>query len=178
MMTPALTALQGRAVVRFVASFVAWLAGFAIVFEFSRDAWVNLYMVPLTRLARLALVLFGLPARIVETEAATAFCLLQVEGIVYRVTFECTGIFALFLCMACILAFPTQRQIRFQGLALVIPAFLAYSVMRLIILGLVAHWSPQHIDLFHLYIMVVANVGFVLALWLYWLQSAVEARLP
>jgi hypothetical protein len=50
--------------------------------------------------------------------------------------------------------------------------------MRLIILGLVAHWSPQHIDLFHLYIMVVANVGFVLALWLYWLQSAVEARLP
>lgn len=177
MLTPALNALKGCATVRFVASFVAWLAGFAIVFELSRSLWVHLYMLPLTRLARLALGLFGLPAQLVEPEAAAGYCLLQVEEVIYRVTFECTGIFALFLCLACILAFPTRNEARWHGLLLAIPAFVAYSALRLVILGLVAHWSPGHIDLFHLYVMVVANVGFVLSLWLYWLRTAVEVRL-
>ena len=178
MVTPALEALKGRSTVRFVASFIGWLAGFAVVFELSRTLWVHVYMLPLTHLARLALGLLGLPAQVVEPTATAVFCLLQVEDIVYRVTFECTGIFALFLCLACILAFPTRGLVRFQGLLLVIPAFAAYSALRLVVLGLVAHWSPAHIDLFHLYVMVVANIGFVLGLWLYWLNTGVETDLP
>ncbi len=169
---------RDRSTIRFVASFIGWLAGFAVLFEVTRDAWVHLYMVPLTRLAQVALGLFGLPAKLVEPEAAAGFCLLQVEQVVYHVTFECTGIFALFLCVASVMAFPVRLSTRLQGLLLVIPAFVSYSAVRLVVLGLVAHWSPTHIDLFHLYIMVVANVGFVVAVWLYWLHDVAEVPLP
>jgi exosortase/archaeosortase family protein len=176
--TQAFAELRDGSSVRFVASFIAWLTGFAVLFETGRAAWVHLYMVPLTRVTQVGLGLFGLPAKLVMPDAGAGFCLLQVGQFVYQVTFECTGIFALFLCAASILAFPVSVSSRLQGLLVVIPAFISYSVMRLIVLGLVAHWSPSHIDLFHLYIMVVANVGFVLAMWLYWLRDVAQVRLP
>ena len=50
---------------RFVASFIGWLVGFAVVFELSRTLWVHVYMLPLTHLAGLALGVLGLPAQVV-----------------------------------------------------------------------------------------------------------------
>lgn len=176
-MTSPRVELRGRSSLRFVAAFAGWLGAFALLFEGGTTLWVRWYMVPLTRLAQGALALFGLPARLVEPVAGDPFCLLQVEQVIYRVTFECTGIFALFLCLASILAFPASWSARRRGVLLVVPAFIVYSTVRLVVLGLVAHWSPAQIDLFHLYVMVVANVGFVLTLWLYWLHHAAQMRL-
>jgi len=172
-----LTAHLGRTrVPRYVLAFGVWLALFAVMFHATRPFWVSFFMMPLAGIAEAGLSTLGLPANLGDPYASAGFCLLSVGTVVYRVTFECTGIFALFLCSASILAFPVTARARLQGLLLTIPAFVAYAALRLIIMGVVAHVSPSHIDLFHLYVMVVANVGFVLALWLYWLQKTVETE--
>ena len=104
------------------------------------------------------------------------YCELSLANVAYQVTFECTGIFALFMCVASVLAFPTTVSRRVKGLLLVVPAFACYSTMRLVILGLVAHFTPQHIHLVHLYVMVLVNIGFVLTLWLYWVREVAIVR--
>jgi len=81
------------------------------------------------------------------------------------------------MCLAAVLAFPARGRERLRGVLIVLPAFFCYSVARMVILGLVAGIAPAHIELFHLYVMVLVNVGFVVALWLYWLDGvAVEVR--
>ena len=100
-------------------------------------------------------------------------CELAVDDVVYQVTFECTGIFALFMCLAAVLAYPASFSSKTRGIALVVPAFVLYSVARLCIMGMVAHFAPTQIELFHVYVMVLVNIGFVLLLWLYWVREVV-----
>jgi exosortase/archaeosortase family protein len=173
-----LLAIQlGRArVPGYVLAFAAWLALLAVLFHALRSYLVGFFMMPLAGVAEAALSMLGMPASLGDPYASAGFVLLSIGSIVYRVTFECTGIFALLLCSASILAFPVPLTKRLQGLLMAGPAFVAYSALRLIIMGVVAYLSPEHIDLFHLYVMVVANVGFVLALWLYWLRTTVDAE--
>jgi exosortase/archaeosortase family protein len=162
---------QRTGAIRFVAGFILWLAVLAVVFDLTRSWWVTGYMRPVTAAAAGGLRWLGQPASLAQVDYVDGVCLLAVEEVVYRVTFECTGIFALFLVTASILAFPARISERVNGVLMAVPAFTAYSILRMVVLGLVAHFSPHHIELFHLYVMVVANVGFAVALWLYWTQD-------
>ena len=65
---------------------------------------------------------------------------------------------------------------KIKGISLVVPSFLAYSTLRLVVMGLVARFIPDQIELFHVYIMVLVNIGFVLLLWLYWVREIVPPR--
>jgi exosortase/archaeosortase family protein len=151
--------------------FCLWIAGLALVFQWTRPLWVHAYMAPLTLVAETVLRGLGLQAAMGGPYVQEGLCTLAVSGVVYRVTFECTGLFALCMCIASILAFPTAPGARLRGLLFVVPAFAAYAALRIVVLGLVAHLSPAHIELFHLYVMVVANVGVVAALWFAWLRG-------
>lgn len=162
---------------RFVWFFALWLGVFALLFETGRGAFVHGFMYPVAVCTAGALRLLGIDAVLGQMQITAGMCHLAVESVVYRVTFECTGIFALFMCLAAVLAFPTGRRERLRGVLLVLPAFFCYSVTRMVVLGLVAGLAPDHIELFHLYVMVLVNVGFVVTLWLYWLDGAkVEVR--
>ena len=175
----ALTSLRdqlGRPGVRFCAMFALWLGTTGVLFETWRRVWVDLFMYPVTYGAVLVLRSIGLQADLSGLDATTGVCHLVLESVVYRVTFECTGIFALFLCLASVLAYPTRVIHRIKGLGLVIPAFVCYSVFRLVTLGIVAHAVPQYIELFHLYVMVLVNIGFVLTIWMYWVRTAGAER--
>ena len=163
---------------RFCVMFGIWLGVTGVLFEHWRTVWVDLFMVPVTSSAVLVLNFLGLQAQLNGLDATTGVCQLVLENVIYRVSFECTGIFALFLCLASVLAYPTRLTHRIKGLGLVIPAFLCYSTFRLVTLGVVAHHAPQHIELFHLYVMVLVNIGFVLTIWMYWVRSAGTERIP
>lgn len=161
---------------RYLLTFIAWLGVLALQFAWTRPVWVDVFMLPVTAAAELGLQMLGLPAQMGQPRPEEGVCTLAVGPVLYLVNFECTGIFALFLCLASILAFPASWRARAEGVAFVLPAFLAYASLRIIVLGLVAHLAPSHIELFHLYVMVVANVGFVLALWLSWLHRCAGVR--
>lgn len=177
-MSTLLIQAQRSGSLRFVGSFFLWLIGLGVLFEATRAWWVSVYMRPIAASAAAALRLAGQPAALTHVGYAEGVCLLAVDQVVYRVTFECTGIFALFLVTASILAFPARPRERLQGLVMAVPAFVAYSVFRMVVLGLVAHFSPGHIELFHLYVMVIANVAFAVSLWLLWTQGIPAQERP
>lgn len=164
---------QGREGLRFCLFFAAWLGVMALGFELGRSQLVDLYMYPISYAAMQLLNLAGVEAELGETLLATGVCELAVRDIVYLVTFECTGIFALFMCLAAVLAYPAPMVDRAKGVVLVVPAFIVYSTLRLLVMGMVAHFAPAQIELFHVYIMVLVNIGFVLLLWMYWVQEVV-----
>lgn len=157
---------------RFLFGFAGCLILLAGAFEGLRPLLVHGYMWPVSRAAALVLNLLGIPASLGETEPQVGVCPLAVHGVIYLVTFECTGIFALFLCLAAVLGFPVPLGHRVRGVLLVVPAFATYSAARLVVMGLVARFAPEQIELFHLYVMVLVNLGFVLLLWLYWARAA------
>ena len=159
---------------RFCLFFLGWLAALATIFEWWRLHWVDIYMYPICYGAVYLLNLLGLPAVLGQLYLPAATYELSLDNVVYLVTFECTGLFALFICLASILAYPAPVSVKVKGLFVVVPSFCVYSTLRLVILGLVAHIAPAHIELFHIYVMVLVNIGFVLSLWLYWIYEMVQ----
>ena len=161
---------------QFCTLFFAWLLVLAGLFELTRSLLVELYMYPISYVAAWIISSMGINAYLGETLLASGVCQLAVSDILYLVTFECTGIFALFMCAASVLAYPASKMSKIKGISLVVPAFLAYSTLRLVVMGLVARFIPDQIELFHVYIMVLVNIGFVLLLWLYWVREIVPPR--
>ena len=156
---------------RFIFFFAAWLVALATLFESMRAHWVDFFMYPLTRAAALTLNALGFDAHLAGLDPVVGVCQLVLENVVYLVSFECTGIFALFMCVASVMAFPANGAEKIRGLGMVLPAFVCYSILRMVVLGIVAHFAPQLIHMFHVYVMVVVNIGFVLMLWLHWVHD-------
>ena len=152
---------------RFCLLFAVWLGLLALGFELGRSRLVDLYMYPISYAATQLLDFAGVEVRLGKAFLAAGVCEIAVREIVYLVTFECTGIFALFMCLAAVLAYPASVVNKFKGVLMVVPAFVVYSTLRLSVMGMVARFIPAQIDLFHVYIMVLVNIGFVLLLWLY-----------
>jgi len=161
---------------RFCLLFVAWLGVMAVGFAWMRTYLAHLYMYPLSYAASVLLKVLGIQARLGALQLPVGVCELAVDDVVYQVTFECTGIFALFMCLASVLAYPASISCKTKGVAMVVPAFTLYSAVRLVIMGMVAHFAPTQIELFHIYVMVLVNIGFVLLLWLYWVREIVVVR--
>ena len=93
---------------------------------------------------------------------------------VYRIIHECTGIFALLIFLSQVFAYPTFFYHKMQGVLLGLPSFYLYSALQLVILGVIAHFEPDLVELFHHYMMVLVNLGFLLFLWLNWIDQVVH----
>ena len=98
------------------------------------------------------------------------YCVLSMEQVDFHVEHECTGLFALCIYLAAVAAYPVPVFRRLQGLLVGLPAFFAYSVLRLVILGGVAHLVPTWVQFSHLYLMVLMNLAFMLFLWSSWVN--------
>jgi exosortase/archaeosortase family protein len=85
-----------------------------------------------------------------------------------RVIPECTGIFTLFIYLAAVLAYPATLGARAWGVTLGVGGVFLFSTARLVVLGVVGQAIPAWLTLFHMGLMVVANLGFALFLWLWW----------
>ncbi|MEW6752881.1 MAG: hypothetical protein AB1505_18160 [Candidatus Latescibacterota bacterium] len=154
---------------RFCLLFLAWLAAIAVAFHLAEPVLARVSMYPVSRAAAWLLGGLGVPAALDAGGLEAGFCDLRIDGSVYRIIHECTGIFALLVLCALVLGFPTSAARKVQGIAMAVPAFAVYSTLRLVCLGLVAQVAPAWVDLVHRYLMVLVNLGFLLSLWLYWL---------
>ena len=128
------------------------------------------YLYPVSYTAARLLDLLGVPAMLDAGHLSLGYCTLCFEKITFRIVQECTGIFALFTFVAALLAYPTSVRQKGLGLLLGLPAFFVYSFLRLVALGVVAHHNPGWIHYYHLYFMVLLNLGFSLFLWVSWVN--------
>lgn len=158
-----------RDVIVFCLGFAAFLAAFAVVFYQKRSLFAWLYLKPMTHTAAFLLNLFGIESRIDLLGLSNGFCDLVLEQVAYRVKHECTGLFANSIFLAAVLAYPAGIRRKALGVLMGVPAFFVFGLFRLIIMALVAVVSPAHIELFHVYIMVIVSLGFAVALWMIWL---------
>lgn len=159
---------------RFCGLFVLYLGLLALVFEYLQLFFVRIYMYPVSSSAAFLLNGMGIEAVLDTSSLLAGFCDLVVEGAIYRIIHECTGIFALLTFLALLLAYPASVSQKVQGAVLGIPAFFMYSSLRLVVLGAVATLKPEWVETFHLYMMVLVNIGFMFFVWMYWVARVIE----
>jgi len=159
---------------RFLLLFLAGIASLALAFSRWQPFFDKAYLYPVSWTATALLDLIGIGTRLDAGPLPLGFCLMIFEDATFRVIHECTGIFALLIFAAALLAYPAPMKEKLRGLLLGLPAFFAYSALRLVILGLVVHFQPTWIHFFHLYLMVLLNLGFLIFLWSTWVKGALR----
>ncbi|MBT6145009.1 MAG: hypothetical protein HOH74_06245, partial [Gemmatimonadetes bacterium] len=150
---------------RFGLRFLLILALCALLFEWFEGAIAVLHMLPVSIGAAALMRVARVEALLDTSTLGLGHCVIDVADVTYLVTHECTGIYALFLLVAAVLAYPASQGAVGRGLLLGIPALYAFGALRLFILGAVAQVRPDWIGLFHEYVMEVVSVAFVIYVW-------------
>ena len=167
---------ENRDALGFCLGVAALLTAFAVLFYWQRPLFAAIYLKPMARLAAFLLNRIGIESQIDPSGVPRGFCDLALKQVTYRVKHECTGLFASSIFLAAVLAYPTDIRRKALGILMGVPAFFVFGLLRLILISLVAVISPAHIQLFHVYIMVVVSVGFAIALWILWIGMEHKAR--
>lgn len=164
-----------HAAIRFCLLFALGLGALALAFEFLQGFFAAAYMYPVSATAAGLLNWMSFEAILDTSQLSSGFCEMVLRQIVYRVTFDCTGVFALVVFLALTAAYPASLRQRGIALLLGIPAIFVFSALRLVVLGMVAYLEPGWIELFHVYVMELATLGFMLFVWKYWINQVVYA---
>jgi exosortase/archaeosortase family protein len=136
------------------------------------------YLLPISWTTASALNALGIPSLLDHSMLALGFCIVETEFTLFRVEFECTGLFSLFVYQGAVLAYPTDLRRRAVGVVLGLVGFFAYAVSRLVALGLIDYFAPWWLNWFHIYLMVLLNLGFFLFLWAQWVNRCAVVRQP
>lgn len=164
-----------RRSLKFCLLFAVYFGALAFVFELSESVFARIYMYPVASTATGLLGAMAFDAVLDTTQIPLGFCEMVLRQITYRVTFDCTGLFALLVFLSLTLAYPADSRKKGLALLIGIPAIFVFSSMRLVVLGIVAYVEPDWIEVFHVYVMELATLGFMLYVWKYWINKVVYA---
>ena len=155
---------------RFCLLFVIWALFFSLIFENWQSLFATGYLHPISAVTAVLLNALGVATEMDASPLSQGFCLLRMEGMTFRVIFECTGIFPLFIFAAATLAYPATLRQKGQGLSLGFIAFFLFSTLRLVALGIVGQLMPQWVQFSHVWLMMLINAGFAVFIWLCWVN--------
>ena len=158
---------------KFGALFLGFTVLFFLLFQRFPDLIVSIYLRPVSHIVSYILYGIGIRSEVALDPGGEA-CILRIGQVSYGITQGCAGLFTSAIFVSLILAYPVSASEKLVGLLIGIPAFFAFGVMRIVIMGIVAVTKPSHIELFHVYIMAIANLGFAVFVWLYWLNRIAE----
>lgn len=164
-----------REVALFGGLFLGCTVLFHLLFNRYQDVVGLVYVRSMTHSASFLLHLAGIPS-IVTTDLRMGACALEMTAASYLVTQGCTGLFTSSLYAAGVIAYPVGATEKGVGLLIGVPAFFVFGTMRVMIMGIVAEVQPASVQVFHLYIMAVANLGFAIFVWMYWLHRVAEGE--
>jgi len=162
---------QNRRVITFIILFVIVIFLFSATFEYILNVYSMLFLKPLSFLTYYTLKLFGMDLKIDTGNLVNGFCDLLLPKQTLRINYGCVGIYALFILLAGIIAFPSSVKSKLAGIGISLPAFYIYSYLRLIVMGIVGGLIPQYLDFFHSYLMLIINVAFILFLFILWTEK-------
>ncbi len=87
---------------------------------------------------------------------------------------ECTGIFALFVTIACILSYPADIKKKVVGILLIIPFIFLLNLFRLLILILVGKYYIDIFEYVHSYLWQATFLIFIILGWFLWIELVVK----
>lgn len=161
---------KNRHVILFCLGFCCFLCIFSATFYANRVSFATYYIRPMVYIASFLLHLIAIENQVSLAGLARGFCDLELNQIAYRVKHECTGLFASSIFSAAVLAYPASIKKKLLGIFMGASAFFVFGTLRIIIMAFVAVISPEHIHFFHVYVMVIASLGFSVILWILWLE--------
>lgn len=146
----------------------------ALMWTFIRytDFFSAYYLWPISWAAAKMISTLGIPVVAYGSLQQADLYILEIGRFVFHVEHQCSGISAFFIYFAALLAYPAVAPHKIRGLLLSIPAFFIYGAIRLVVLGVIAIILPDLLRFFHLYFMVILNIGFVMMLWTDWTRRA------
>ena len=100
---------------------------------------------------------------------------LTVKDFSIQIIVECTGLFALFVFLACVLAYPASPAKKAVGVSTGMVAIYFLNLIRLIFLILIGLWAPDYFDFVHVYLWEVFFIIVVIVLWMLWLTKVVKS---
>ena len=164
--------IPGYSVGMFIGTFVGILVLMTITFDFLAFIYRPVLLVPISYSGYGILKILGAPLSFTGPLGIPGFCEYRLPHYTLVVTFGCTGIYALFILLAGIIAFPKSLKIKLMGILLAVPSFYVYSILRLVIIGAVGNWFPDWIDFVHSYLMEIINIAFVMSIFVLWIRYA------
>ena len=151
------------------------VAGILILsFHLVEALFGTLYLLPIAWSAAKLLSLLGIEALFDATPMALGYCEVETLRTIFQVRYECTGLFSLFIYLAAVVAYPASAKHKGWGVVAGVPAFFSYSVGRLVLIGSIDHFVPSWFNWFHIYFMVLLNLGFFLFIWAIWVNRWVN----
>ena len=127
-------------------------------------------LLPISYTAYFILKVLSIPAVIYGPLGMPGYYEYHLPQAVLQVTFGCTGIFVLFILLAGIIAFPSSLKSKLVGLTISLPSFFVYSIVRLVIMGIIGNSFPAKLDFIHSYLMEVTNIIFILLVYIIWIR--------
>lgn len=161
-------------VIKYVLIFLTVLTGVIISFSQLESLYLLFFLKPVSIAGYYILHAIGLPLTFSAENLPLAYCDYILPNQILRVNFGCTGLYVLFIFIAGVLAYPAHYQSKMTGLLVGIPLFTMYSILRLVIMGVVGHWMPQYLDIIHNYLMIIINAAFLIWLYSSWITHAVQ----
>jgi exosortase/archaeosortase family protein len=158
--------------VRFCVAFTVLLGGLMWTFVGYTDFFSTYYLWPISWAAAKVISTLGIPVVAYGSLKQADLYILEIGRFAFHVEHQCSGISAFFIYFAAIAAYPAVVPHKVRGLLLSIPAFFIYGAIRLVVLGVIAIVIPDLLRFFHLYFMVILNIGFVMMLWTDWIRQA------
>ncbi|MFC1564982.1 hypothetical protein ACFL6G_08610 [candidate division KSB1 bacterium] len=157
---------------KYVGIFIFSVVMLTVSFNYFQDFYTIIFLKPLSIASFKILEFLGLPVSFDGAALPFGSCDLVLPHQILRINFGCTGLFILFIYISGVIAFPAGIRYKMTGLALGISIFTVYSIIRLVIMGLVGNWLPQYLNIIHNYLMVIINLAFVLWLYTFWIKYA------
>lgn len=158
---------------RFVGIFVLVLIVLITLFQLFEQFFAIMFLKPVSGAGYLVLSFIGVPITFSSEYLSLGFCDYVLSDQILRVNYGCTGLFVFFIFISAVVAYPARFKAVSSGLLFGIPLFITYSIVRLVIMGIIGSWFPQYLSPVHNYLMVIINAAFILWLYVFWIQNII-----
>ena len=160
---------------KLIALFLGWTVVFFLLFDRYQELVGLGYVRSISYAASFLLHGIGIrPEVIMDLQAGD--CTLLPGLASYKITQGCTALFTCALFVSGILSYPVAWRMKLIGLLIGIPSFFTFGILRIVIMAIVAVIQPSRVEVFHVYIMAIANLGFAVFVWVYWFNKVVEGE--
>jgi len=150
--------------------FIVILILFTVTFDSLSFIYSPIVLYPISYGGFLVLKVIGIPVIFDGPFGEPGFFEYQLPYTVLQITFGCAGIFALFILLAGIIAFPCLLKLKCIGIILSIPCFYMYSIFRLVFIGIIGYLFPSLLNFVHSYFMEIINIVFIMFVYIIWIR--------
>lgn len=165
------TIRNNKRILAFIVLFFVALLVFIMTFELIMNFYAHVFLKTLSFLTYYSLKVFGMDLKLDRNNLYYGYCDLIFTNRILRINYGCVGIYALFILLSGIIAYPSSLKSKLAGIIVSLPAFYLYSFLRLVIMGVAGTLGTKYLNFFHSYFMLVINVAFILFLFIIWIEK-------